>query len=1162
MTLLADLLPSLARADAFATVTAMLARGEDATLAVSGLVRPLLTAAAFATRPRPTLVVVSGADAADRYARNVATFLPGERVLTLPVRRTMPWDTEHGDLLGAGRRARALDALVHGREVVVVTSAAALLRCVPPSGSHVYDPLVLDVGGSLDLATAAARLVRMGYERVERAEDRGQFAIRGGLLDVFGADAPYPVRAELFGDDLEALHRYVPSTGQSIGTVGRLELYPAREVALGSRASDNVKRRFARVAQSDLDIARELELIDQGIAFNGVEAWLPSLYNAVGAATDYLCASTLVEVVEPRSLVDDATREWERISAFALAADRETEGLFIPPASLDLGTRQQLTMLSLMRTGGAVDGELAARHPEVAGGEAKFVGGVRALVGRGYGVLVTARERRVLHRLSDTLVAAGVSVTVDDGIPASGASPEAGETGPAPGAADSGPAPGLAPGVATLALADVPAGFVIPDAAVAVVSVEDVYPRAGSARRRQAAEAATVSFAFKPGDYVVHATHGIALLRDVVRRDIGGVERDYLLLEYAKGDKLYVPVDQLDRVTKYVGPDASAPRVTRLNTTDWSRATGKARKAARKLAFDLVDLYARRSAAAGFAFGPDTPWQAEMEAMFPFEETPDQLSAIEEVKADMESDEPMDRLVCGDVGYGKTEIAIRSAFKAAQAGKQVMILCPTTILAQQHFVTFSERYSPFGVVVDVLSRFKSKGEQAEVLERFAKGGVDVLVGTHRLLSADVTPRDLGLIVVDEEQRFGVEAKEHLKNLREQVDVLTLTATPIPRTLQMSLSGVRDMSIIDTPPPNRFPVKVRVGEYDGDVVAGAIRGELARGGQVYYIHNRVQTIDEAVRRVTEAVPEARVAFAHGKMTEHQLERAMESFSAGDVDVLVSTTIVESGIDNPHTNTLVIEDSERLGLAQLYQLKGRVGRSHVRAFAYFLFSRGKTLTPEAMQRLEAIGELTEQGAGIKVAMRDLEIRGAGSLLGAEQHGQMSAVGFELYAEMLREAVADARGEAVVAHPEVRVDLPVPAFLPEEYVPAVDQRVQLYRRLAAAATTESVARIAKEMISAHGAPAPAAANLLTAARIRAKAATAGARNVTIVRNRVQISPLRLAPAQSGKLAPLGAIYSERDERLIVPIPFGTGPAEAAEQVLDAILDAVVHSKAGDPV
>jgi transcription-repair coupling factor (superfamily II helicase) len=595
---------------------------------------------------------------------------------------------------------------------------------------------------------------------------------------------------------------------------------------------------------------------------------------------------------------------------------------------------------------------------------------------------------------------------------------------------------------------------------------------------------------------------------------------------------------------------ASAPRVTRLNTADWSRATKKARAAARKLAFDLVDLYARRATTTGYAFGADTPWQAEMEEAFPFVETPDQAAAITDVKSDMEADKPMDRLVCGDVGYGKTEVAIRAAFKATQDGKQVMVLCPTTILAQQHFTTFSDRYQPYPVRVEVLSRFRTKVQQEEALRGFADGSVDILVGTHRLLSRDVAPHDLGLVIVDEEQRFGVQHKEHMKNLREQVDVLAMSATPIPRTLQMALSGVREMSVIDTPPPNRFPVQVHVGEFDHDLVQAAIRRELERGGQVYYVFNRVMTIDEASRRVSEMVPEARIRVGHGQMSEHQLERVMESFAAGQVDVLVATTIIESGIDNPHTNTLIIEDAERLGLAQLYQLKGRVGRSHVRAFAYFLVGQGKALTEQAVERLTAMSELTELGSGIKIALKDLEIRGAGSLLGAEQSGNLSAVGFDLYADMLREAVAEARGEALPPGVDVRIDVPAPAFLPEEYVPDVDERVRFYRRLAAVTTPEVAIAIGAEIAATHGAMPEAASNLVGIARARALAAELRITNVAVVRNRVVVQPVTLDKEQSGKLASRGAVYLERDKRLQVPLAYGESVVSGVLGTLDAIL------------
>ncbi|MFA5843951.1 MAG: transcription-repair coupling factor [Coriobacteriia bacterium] len=1116
-------------APAFARAAAMLAAGDDCSLALPGLVRPVVTAALYASSPRPTLVVVPGEEAAERFVRQVAAYLPRDVVLPLPTRLDMPWSREPADLERAGRRGRALYALDRGRDALVVTSARALLRRLPPPGAQVFDPVLLAPGAPIDLDATIERLARMGYERLPRAESRGEFAVRGGILDVFPSDAAYPVRAELSGDEVESLVRYVSSTQQAVGPSGPVEVFPCREVRLGTRAAQSARRAFGERAREDEGLARDLERIDAGICFDGVEGYLPHLYKETATVIGYVSPATLVVVAEPRAIFDDMVRGHEDLTTRASAAGRRVDEGFVAPGSVDLGGRQRITYLSLLRAGGAVDGEIAARRPEVAGGEEAFVSGVRALLDTDHRVLVAARDRAGRERLAVALTGAGISVE------------------------DARAEDGLRAGVAALAVADIPAGYVVPDARLAVVSMEDVFPRARRAAGG-AVNAADLTFSFKPGDHVVHAVHGIALLVGIVRQTVAGVDRDYLLLEYAKGDKLYVPVEQIDRVTRYVGPDGGAPKVTRLNTADWSRATRGARAAARKLAFDLVDLYARRATVTGFAFSPDTPWQMEMEAAFPFEETPDQLAAIADVKSDMESEEPMDRLVCGDVGYGKTEVAIRAAFKAAQDGKQVIVLCPTTILAQQHFTTFSERYAPFPVRVEVLSRFRSKAQQADALAGFAAGSVDVLIGTHRLLSQDVGPHDLGLVVIDEEQRFGVGHKEHMKHLREQVDVLTLTATPIPRTLQMSLSGVRDLSVIDTAPPNRFPVAVHVGEWDAEVVGPAIRREIERGGQVYYVSNRVGTIDDAARRVCALAPEARVSVAHGQMSERELERVMESFSAGRTDILVSTTIVESGIDNPHTNTLVIEDSERLGLAQLYQLKGRVGRSHVKAYAYFLFPSAHRLTDPAYERLTAIRDNADLGSGMKVALRDLEIRGAGSLLGAEQHGNLSAVGFDLYAQMLKEAVAEARGEAVSTLPEVRVDIPVPAFLPDDHVPDVDERVAFYRQLAGAPTPEAVERVASRLRERHGPPPPPAAALLAVARIRALAIGLGVANIAYARRRVVVKPVTLDGAQRGALAASrNAVYLERDRSVSFVDDGAEGPVQATLDALNAILSVV---------
>ncbi len=655
----------------------------------------------------------------------------------------------------------------------------------------------------------------------------------------------------------------------------------------------------------------------------------------------------------------------------------------------------------------------------------------------------------------------------------------------------------------------------------------------------------------RPGDYVVHATHGIALFSEIARQEVGGKERDYFLLEYADGDKLYVPLEQVDRITRYVGPDGDKPRLTRLNTADWTRATNKARKSAKKLAFDLVDLYTRRSSITGIACPPDTPEQIEMEQSFPYDETRDQLEAIADIKADMEAPKPMDRLLCGDVGFGKTEVALRAAFKCVDSGRQVMVLCPTTILAQQHYETFFERFAPFGLEVEVLSRFRTPAQQKRALKAFAEGTIDVLIGTHRLLSADVNPKNLGLVIIDEEQRFGVQHKEQLKNLREQIDVLTLSATPIPRTMQMATSGVRDMSLITTPPTGRRPVIVHVGEYDPDVVSAAIRLEVGRGGQVYYVSNRVKTIDDAVARVHEAAPEARVGVAHGKMSPREVEDVMIEFATKKIDVLIATTIVESGIDNATANTLIIEDSQRLGLAQLYQLKGRVGRSATQAYAYFMFPGELPLTEEATARLTALSEFQDLGSGMHIAMRDLEIRGAGSLMGAEQHGNLSSVGFDLFTQMLGQAVAEARGDddAGVEAASVGINLPADYFLSEEYLPAVDQRVLVYRKLAAAEDLESIDEMQEETEAAHGELPLAGLNLFNRARIRIRGERLGLENVTLSGGRITFLGVDVPEKVAYELKTrYGAVNFPKSRKLSVPYKAGAGAGSGLGRGLDA--------------
>ena len=684
----------------------------------------------------------------------------------------------------------------------------------------------------------------------------------------------------------------------------------------------------------------------------------------------YLATDALTLLVEPKALFDHSVRHWDRLMV-AAANESLVEQFYLAPRALDFGTNPHLSLFSLAHSAKS-ENTLSGKRPEICNSDAKLIASMRALVSAKYRIIVALPTRALREKVTDMLVFEHIAL-------------------------------GQGKGMVHVVDSDLTGGYIVDDAKLSVITIAEAFPRFSRVEtHRRSSDLDKMKFPFQPGDYVVHRTYGVALFKAMVTREVDDVVRDCLQLEYAMGDILYTPVDQIDKISKYVGGQSGPPKLTRLGTKSWLRATKKARESAKKLAFDLVDLYARRSQAHGYEYGADTRQQIEMEALFPYEETPDQQAAIDDVKADMHSPRPMDRLICGDVGYGKTEVAIRATFKAVQYGKQVMVLCPTTILAQQHFTSFNDRFAQFGIQVEVLSRFRTSAQQARALAGFAEGTVDVLVGTHRLLSKDVAPKDLGLLIIDEEHRFGVAHKEQLKNMREQIDVLALSATPIPRTLQMALSGVRDLSVIDTPPKNRHPIRVHVGLWDRQIVSDAICQELARGGQVYYVSNRVSSIDEAAARVINAAPQARVGVAHGQMTSEQLEGIMEEFAAGRIDILVATTIIESGIDNPRSNTLIIEDSQRLGLAQLYQLKGRVGRSHVHAYAYFLYPKHSALTQEATERLLAIAEHDELGAGMKIAMRDLEIRGAGSLLGQEQSGQISAVGFELFVVLIAEAI----------------------------------------------------------------------------------------------------------------------------------------------------------------
>lgn len=1135
---------SLAKSGALDDAWAKLDSGQDATVGVASSARPFLVAARFAADPRATLVVAAGEEAADTFARTVGAFVGEERVLRLPDYEGNPFSLDAPPQPRLhGRRLEALWSLQQGKPAVVVASARALLRRIAPAKEEVARPLAL-VAGS-DLSEEPQRgiacfedlehcLVSMGYENSGKLDGPGTFSVQGGAIDVFPGNLAYPVRLDFFGDELDEIRRFLPSTGQTISSLKQVDIFPVREFAQTDAALLRAKRAISKSAETN---AAQRELLER---LEDDSHELPDLMAAyllekTAAVGDYLSADALTVLIEPRSLVDDALHAYDELSKRCVGTSIPVSDLYMGPNELDFGANPRATYVSIMRVGVQLDSELVVKRVDVAGDPEKLFGRLRSLAEMGFTVVFSVPHFRARQEMKLSLV--------DLGIPINEVLDVVGDASPK-----------LKRGQVNIVDVDISLGMIFPAAKMALVSLSDTQG-AMATRKRSRIDVTEITFPFKPGDYVVHAAHGVAFFRDIVRQDVGGSERDYLLLEYAEGDKLYVPVEQLDRVTRYVGPEGSSPRLTRLNTSDWSRAMAKARKATKQLAFDLVDVYTRRASTQGYRYREDTPWQHEMEESFPYQETPDQLAAIADIKADMQSPRPMDRLVCGDVGFGKTEVALRAAFKATQDNKQVMVLCPTTILAQQHYSTFKDRFEPFGVKVEVLSRFRTPAQQKQALADFSEGTVSVLVGTHRLLSRDVNPHDLGLVIIDEEQRFGVAHKEQLKNMRESIDVLTLSATPIPRTMQMGLSGVRDMSLILTPPDDRRPVEVHVGEWDPDVVSDAIRREMARGGQIYYVSNRVRSIDEAVKRVQAAAGEARVGVAHGKMTKEQLEDVMENFAAGELDVLVATTIIESGIDNPHTNTLIIEDSQRLGLAQMYQLKGRVGRSSTQAYAYFLFPDNIPLTEEAVARLTALGEHTDLGSGMRVAMRDLEIRGAGSLLGAEQSGNMSAVGFDLFAQMLSTAVNNAReGNSSAkeflppALSDIVVNVPDHTYFPEEYLPDADERVLYYRKIASADTIDAVNDIYEELLAKHPEMPQASVNQFEKARLKAFANEHGIKLISVSAGKLTVEPFALTKSQASSLRRKAGRYLADKKKMAVPLRVvvpGYGKEEEAGDV-----------------
>jgi transcription-repair coupling factor (superfamily II helicase) len=1121
---------------------------------------------------RTVLLVTATGREAEELTEELASLVDPAAVAHYPSWETLPHERLSPRSDTVGRRLAVLRRLRHpdagagsGRLRVVVAPVRSILQ---PQVRGLGDlvPVELAPGDTVAMDDVVRRLADAAYSRVDLVEKRGEFAVRGGLVDVFPPTEQHPVRVEFWGDEVEEVRSFAVADQRTIEQLPRLWAPPCRELLL----TDDVRRRAAALGEAHPQLAEMTNKIAAGIAVEGMESLAPVLVDELELLVDVMPDDTQIVVVEPervRSRAHDlvATSEEFLGASWAAAAGGGTAPIDLGAASYrelddvrahsrELGLPWWTVSpfgLDAELTEGAAQGVGAVPIEGYRGDLERAVADVRGWLSDGHRVVVVhpghGPAQRMVEVLGDHDVAARL-VEPDDDTP-------------------------LETGLVTVTTATLAHGFVDANVGLVLLTGDDLSGQRAATRdqsRMPARRKRQIDpLELKAGDYVVHDQHGVGRFVEMRQREVQGATREYLVLDYGASkrggppDRLYVPADSLDQVTRYVGGEQ--PSLDRLGGSDWARRKGRARKAVREIAAELIKLYAARQATQGHAFGPDTPWQRELEDAFPFHETPDQLTTVEEVKADMRRTVPMDRLVCGDVGYGKTEIAVRAAFKAVQDGKQVAVLVPTTLLVQQHYSTFAERMGAFPVTIRSLSRFQTDKEAREVADGLREGSVDIVIGTHRLLNPDIRLKDLGLIVVDEEQRFGVEHKEQMKRLRTSVDVLSMSATPIPRTLEMAITGIREMSTITTPPEERHPVLTYVGAYEDRTATAAIRRELLREGQVFFIHNRVQSIEKAAARIRELVPEARVAVAHGQMGEHQLEQVMLDFWEKRFDVLVCTTIVESGLDVSNANTMIIERADTLGLSQLHQLRGRVGRSSERAYAYFLYPAEKPLTETAHERLATLAQHSDLGGGMAIAMKDLEIRGAGNLLGGEQSGHIADVGFDLYVRLVGEAVQEFRSDGAPAEDlgEVRIELPVDAHLPHTYIPSERLRLEMYRRLAEVRTDDDVDQIRDELDDRYGEPTVEVASLLLVARFRARARQAGISEVTIAGRNVRFAPVDLPESRVirlNRLYPRSIVKSQLGS-MLVPRPHvegagarpidGVALLEWARTVVDTVID-----------
>ena len=1091
-----------------ALASSLQGHGASALFGLPAAGRALVYAALAAQTGRPLCLVTPGEAEATRFAADLNTL--GVAAAVFPARDYLLRPIEGTAREYEYRRLAVLGDLVGGRLQAVCVPGEGLTQFTTPREEFCKNTRTLHPGDSIPREELVALLFGAGYTRRMQVDGPGQFSVRGDIVDLFAPDMKQPVRMEFWGDEIDTLHTFDLSTQRREEPVAKIYVSPAREVLFGAppQAADALraalaKQRGKKRTAMEKAMAADLAALDGGILPEAMDKYLPIRYPQPATLLDYF-ENPLLILEEPASIreADRATefRRGEELSSLleegVLCAGLDR--LYEEPGWLWAQTGKYSTLCAENFARSMPDLPLkqvfnAPAHalPAWGGEVSALLEDLRPMVEQGTQVTVLAGTQRAANGLAADLRREGLSVTTDPAAPPAGS----GQVQVLPG--------------------HLSAGCSIPFARFALITAR-AYGESGVVKRRKKAKDAYSSLSeLTPGDLVVHQNYGIGRYAGIQRITVQGVTKDSLRIEYAGKDVLYIPVTQLDLLSRYTAPgDSDKVKLNKLGGADWSRTRKRVKAATEQMAKELIELYARRRQAKGYAFPPDDTWQGDFEQRFPYEETPDQLTAANEIKSDMENQWPMDRLLCGDVGVGKTEVALRAAFKCVMGGKQCAILAPTTILAWQHFNTALARMGAYPIRIGLLSRYRSAKEQKETLRGLRDGTVDIVVGTHRLLSGDVKFRELGLVIIDEEQRFGVKHKEKLKENFIGVDMLTLSATPIPRTLNMALSGIRDMSLIEQPPVERRPVETYVLEYDQSIIAEAIRKELARGGQVYYLHNRVQTIEECAARVGKMVPGARVGVAHGKMTEEQISSVWQQLLDNEIDVLVCTTLIETGVDVRNCNTLIIENADRMGLSQLYQIRGRVGRSARKAYAYFTFQRDKVLTEIASKRLSAIREFTSFGSGFRIAMRDLQIRGAGNLLGHSQHGHMEAVGYDLYVKMLGQAIAAAKGETPEPDKsDCLVDLTVDAFLPEEYIPDPAGRIEAYKRIAAIETPGDAEDVLDELIDRYGDPPKSVQGLVDVSLVRVTAARAGITEIVQRGSQLVLYTNVVGPKQLGK-------------------------------------------------